>query len=248
MNKYILLMVTVLFVFKVNAQEYNQEEDVGWVSRFGIAAGFNPAYVFPDLDEINTQVKKMGIKELTNSGFVLLGGSGYAYIMFVENFRIGAIGLSGSTSTSGKVGNYDKEVIYKFGLGGLTFEYTLPFIKNVAVSLGAILGYGSSSIDIYQSSTNYTWEILWSKVSSDVLITSEVSDNITQSYLLFSPTINCDIPLARFLSFRIGGGYNITFNKNWKVNNNKSISGVPSNLTANSFFIQTGIYFGFFAY
>ncbi|MCX7797875.1 MAG: hypothetical protein N2249_04550 [Melioribacter sp.] len=244
MKKYIVFLFIILFGVITKAQD----EEVGWVSRFGIAVGINPAYVFPNLDEINKQVTKMGIEELNNSGFIMMGGSGYAYIMFVENLRIGAIGLGGSTSSSGKIGNYDKEVKYSLSLGGLTFEYTLPFIKNVAFSLGAIIGYGSSTIDIYQTSMNYTWENLWSKVTKDILITSEVSDKVTQSFLLFSPIINCDIPLKRFISFRIGGGYNITFNKNWKINNNRSISNVPSNLTANSFFIQTGIYFGFFAY
>ncbi|MEG8948070.1 hypothetical protein [Rosettibacter firmus] len=244
MKKYFLLITLILCFNKINAQE----EDIGWVSRFGIAVGFNPAYVFPDLSDINTQIKKMGIDELSNSGLILWGGSGYAYIMMIEDFRIGAIGLSGSTSTSGTVGEFEKEVKYNFGLGGLTFEYTLPFIKNVAVSLGAIVGYGSSSIEIYQSSSDYSWENVWSKVNDGIVMTRDVSDILKQSYLLFTPTINCDIPLTRFFSFRIGGGYNLTFNRSWKVNNNKSISGMPSGLNSNSFFIQTGIYFGFFAY
>lgn len=245
MKKYILILLILLAINNIQAQE----EEVGWTSRFGIAVGFTPAYVFPNLDKINSQVKKMGIDELSNSGFVVWGGGGYAYIMMIENLRIGAIGLSGSTSSSGNINNLEKEVIYDFGLGGLTIEYTLPFVQKVALSVGAIAGYGSSTIEIYQSSSNFTWENIWAKVAKDgVLITSDVSDRITQSYFLISPTINCDIPITRFISFRIGAGYNLTFGKTWKINNDKDIANVPSDINSNSFFIQTGIYLGFFAY
>lgn len=246
MKKYILFLLAVLAFNKMTAQE---GEEVGWVSRFGIAGGFNPVMIFPNLNPINAEIKKMGIEELTSSGFMLWGGSGYAYIMMIDNLRLGGIGFGGSTSSSGKVNGFDKEVIYRFGLGGLTIEYTLPFIKNIGVSVGTIVGYGSTTIEIYQSNTNYSWDLIWSKVKIDNGIMSrDVSDKISQSYLLFSPTLNFDIPINRFISARIGGGYNFTFNKNWKVNNNRNVSGIPSDLTANSFFIQTGIYFGFFAY
>jgi len=243
MKKYILILMVIFITNNIKAQD----EEVGWTSRFGIAAGFSPAYVFPNLDNINSQVKKMGISQLSNSGFVVWGGGGYAYIMMIENFRIGAIGLSGSTSSSGKVNNLEKEVVYDFGLGGITFEYTLPFVQKVAVSVGAIAGYGSSTIEIYQSSSKFTWDNIWKKVN-DGVATNDVSDKLTQTYFLFSPTINCDIPITRFISFRIGAGYNLTFGKDWKVNNDRDISGVPNDINSNMFFIQTGIYFGFFAY
>ena len=42
------------------------------------------------------------------------------------------------------------EAIYSLGGGGLTVEYTLPFIKNIGVSVGAILGAGSMSLELYQ--------------------------------------------------------------------------------------------------
>lgn len=244
MKKYILFLLVVIAYNKITAQE---GEEVGWVSRFGIAGGLNPIMIFPNLNPINEEVKKMGIEELNKSGFILWGGSGYAYIMMIDNLRVGGIGFGGSTSSSGKVGEFDKEVIYNFGLGGLTIEYTLPFIKNIAVSVGAIIGTGSISIEIYQSNNNYNWETIWNRVN-DGIMSRDVSDKISQSYFLFSPTLNCDIPVNRFISARIGGGYNFTFNKKWKLNNDRNISGVPSNLTANTFFIQTGIYFGFFAY
>ena len=180
---------------------------------------------------------------------VLWGGGGYAYIMIVDNLRLGGIGLSGSTSTKGNVGGIDREVDYNLGLGGVTVEYTLPFIKYVAVSVGTILGVGSQSIEIFENWGNYTWDnsFLLPMYSSLAANTGSYT-KITNTFFTVTPTLNVDVPLSRFIALRVGGGYILNFNDKWKVNNGRDISSVPSNLTSNNFFIQTGIYFGFFAF
>ncbi|MCL6098732.1 MAG: hypothetical protein M1391_09180 [Bacteroidetes bacterium] len=244
-----LLSILLLFVLTIPlvAQE---GDEVGWVGRFGAAGGVAPIFVFPNIDQINTQVEKMGIGKLSSSGTFAIGGSGYIYIMLVDNLRIGGIGFSGSKSSSGSVGGLNKEVKYNYGLGGITVEYSLPFIKSIAVSVGAILGAGSSSVEIYQNSGNFTWNNVWGKVNSGGVMTNlfKVSDKITNSFFTIAPTLNVDIPISRFVAFRIGGGYITTIGSSWKINNDQTISNVPSDLTSNSFFIQTGIYFGLFAF
>lgn len=242
------ILVCLLFILTLNI--YAQEgEDVGWVARFGIAGGISPTWFFPNLDQVNQEIKEAKLKELSTSGMTLWGGGGYAYIMFVDNLRLGGIGLGGTTSTSGTVDGYNKEVKYNFGFGGLTVEYTLPFIKYVGVSIGAIIGAGSQSVEIYQSNTNHTWNNIWDKVQQDgIIMTDDVSDKISNSFLLFAPTLNLDVPVNRFIALRVGAGYTFTFNNDWEVNNGRNIGDVPNNFDADNFFIQTGIYFGFFAY
>ncbi len=222
-----------------------ENAEVGWVARFGLAGGINPVYLFPNVDPVNEQIKNVGLNELSKSGMIAWGGSGYAYIMFVENLRIGGIGLSGSMNTSGKVGEFDKEVKYGYGMGGLTIEYTFPSLHRVAISVGGIIGMTSTEIEIYQSSMNYNWENLWQKVNNK---TQEVSDKLTKTSYLIAPTVNFDIPLNRFIAFRLGAGYSFGFGGDWEINNHKNIEGVPSDLNSNTFFIQTGIYLGFFSY
>lgn len=239
-----LLVLMIVSISVIYAQE---NAEVGWVARFGLAGGVNPVYLFPNVDPVNEQIKNAGLSGLSENGMIAWGGSGYAYIMFVENLRIGGIGLSGSISSSGRVGEFDKEVKYGYGLGGLTVEYTLPSIHRVAVSFGGIIGIASSEIEIYQSNMNYTWENLWQKTSSNVM-TREVSDKLTKTSYLIAPTVNFDIPLNRFIAFRIGGGYSFTFGGDWEINNGKKIEGAPSDLNSNTFFIQTGVYLGFFSY
>ncbi len=247
MKKIISLILLFISFNFIQAQE--EGEDVGWVARFGIAGGITPTWIIPNLDPVNTEIKKAGLEELSNSGMVLWGGGGYAYIMFVDNLRIGGIGLSGTSSTSGKVGSLNREVKYNFGFGGLTVEYTLPFVKYVGVSVGAIIGAGSQSVEVYQNSGSQSWRDIWDKVTSGgIVMTNNVSDEIKNTFYLFTPTLNVDIPINRFVALRVGGGYTLTFGNDWSANNDNSTSGVPDDLDANNFFIQTGIYFGFFAY
>lgn len=246
MKKILAILLLIVLIKPSFAQE---GEDVGWVARFGLAGGFNPSFVFPNLDPLNIEVRKMGLKELSSSGMFLWGGGGYAYIMLIDNLRLGGIGIGGSTNSKGLVNGYNREVDYNFGLGGVTIEYTLPFIKYVAVSVGAIVGAGSQSIEIYQNKNDYTWSNLWSKVTgSGITLDDDVNYQISNTFFTIVPTVNLDVPINRFVALRLGGGYIFNFNESWKVNNDRNISGVYSELTSNNFFIQTGIYFGFFAF
>ena len=87
---------------------------------------------------------------------------------------------------------------------------------------------------------------IWSKFTQTS--TDNISRKLTNDFFLLTPTLNVDIPFYRFVSFRIGGGYQLALGKTWKVENDKQLSNVPSKLNGNSFFIQSGIFFGFFSY
>lgn len=243
MKKLLILFLILIFFRLTNAQE---GEDVGWVARFGAAGGFSPTLVFPNVDAINLQIKNMGLENLSSKGMLVYGGGGYAYIMLVDNLRIGGIGLSGTQTSSGFNNGFNKEVKYNYGLGGFTAEYTLPFIKNIAVSIGAIVGVGSSSIEIFQNKNNFTWNGIWSDVSNNS--SQNIYKKITNTFLTITPTLNVDIPLSRFIAFRIGGGYITSLANSWKADNEQDIGNVPSDLSSSSFFIQTGIYFGLIAF
>lgn len=243
------LLFTLLFFVSVQIAFSQEGEDVGWVARFGLAGGFNPSFVFPNLDPVNAEVRKMGLSELSGSGMFLWGGGGYAYIMLIDNLRLGGIGIGGTTSSNRIVNGFNREVNYNFGLGGVTIEYTLPFIKHVALSMGAIVGAGSQSIEIYQNKNDYTWRSIWDKVNSTgTLMHDDVNYEISNTFFTIVPTLNLDVPINRFVALRFGGGYIFNFNESWKVNNDRNISGVFKELTSNNFFIQTGVYFGFFAF
>ena len=166
---------------------------------------------------------------------------------FVPSLRIGGMGFGGSTSESSLLNGFEREAIYHISGGGLTLEYTLPFIKNIAVSVGAVIGGGSIQIDLYRNAGNFDWQSMWSEISSTDS-SQNLSRRLNNSFFLLSPTINIDIPLYRFISFRLGGGYQFALGENWEIENEKELSNVPSKLNGNSFFIQSGIFIGFFSY
>ncbi|MBM4170592.1 MAG: hypothetical protein FJ214_01825 [Ignavibacteria bacterium] len=246
MKKLVFSLILLFCSISAFAQD---SEDVGWVARFGIAGGFNPAYVFPNLDAVNSEAMKMGLSKLSDNGLITWGGAGFAYVMLVENLRIGGIGLSGRTSSIGNVNGLNREIGYNFGLGGATIEYTLPFIQGIAFSIGGIVGVGSQSIEIFQNRFDYKWESLFGKITSGGLMLHEdVNYKIKNTFFTIAPTLNIDLAISRFAALRLGGGYIINFNDSWKINNDRSISGIPASLTENNFFIQTGIFIGFIAF
>jgi hypothetical protein len=239
-NVFALILVLIISV-PIFGQE--EGEDVGWVARFGAAGGFTPIYVMPNVNPVNDLVRQFGIKELSTSGMITWGGSGYAYIMMVDNLRIGGMGISGSMNTTGSVSGFDKEVIYNYGLGGLTVEYTLPFINRIAVSVGSVIGVGSSSVEFYKNKGNINWSDVINKSNDE-----NESRKYTNTFFTLTPTLNVDMPLTRFMAVRVGCGYVLSFNDGWKVDNEKTLNVVPSDMTSNSFFIQTGIFLGLFAF
>ncbi len=234
-------MLLLCFVFN-NAQ---QRRSAAWVSKFAIAGGVTPMWVMPNFDPVNEMLKQQGLEELPNGGMFAIGGGGFAYIKIVDNLRIGGIGYSGSLTRSSNANGFETEVEYGLGGGALTIEYSFPFIRKIAASVGVMLGSGSLSIDLYKNNGEFDWDGVWSELNSN---SPNISRKIKNSYFTLSPTLNVDVPFNRFMAFRIGAGYNFTFADDWKIDNDKELRNVPSDLSGDSFFIQTGIFIGMFLF
>lgn len=211
---------------------------------FGGGIGYVPAWYIPNIDPINVQLNEIGMSELSSSGFYSSGIAGFLYVGFVKNLRVGGMGYGGSVSSSQTIENVNQEVVYSLGGGGLTVEYTLPFIKDIGVSVGAAIGTGSLELEIYRNSGDFTWEGTW-----DPNVPSEgYNRKLENSFWMISPTVNLDYPIYRFVSLRLGVGYQIAFADEWTADNDQAVSGIPSDLNSNSFFIQSGIFIGFFSF
>ena len=213
---------------------------------FGGGGGFIGGWYIPNVDPLNLKLNDLGMPELSTSGMFTTGGTGFIYIGFVKNLRIGGMGFGGSVSSSSTINGISRETIYSLGGGGVTVEYTLPFIKNIGVSAGAILGAGSISVELYRNDGNFNWESIWSDIDNGQ--SANISRKIENSYWMFTPTLNAEFPVYRFIALRLGVGYQLTFGGEWEVENGQSISGVPSDLKGDGFFIQAGIFAGFFSF
>lgn len=234
----------IIFFFSSTLIVNAQMDQVGWVARFGMAAGFTPIWVSPDFSEINSYISTLGLEEFDN-GLMTYGGGGYAYIMVLDNVRVGGIGFGGKKSSNGVVEGFNRQVDYSLTSGAFTIEYTLPFIKNIAVSVGAMIGGGTLEIDIYQNEGSFTWDNIWSEYQNP---SQNLHHKIKNTYFSISPTINVEIPINRFIAFRVGGGYALSLSDNWEVDNDIELNNVPSGINGDAFFIQTGIFLGFFTF
>jgi len=209
---------------------------------FGGGGGFTPTFYFTNFDAINSKLAANNFPEFSDKGIFTTGGGGYIYIGFIKYLRIGGMGFGGMVSNnfSDAVKNY--QIDYSVGGGGVTLEYTLPFIKDIGVSLGAIIGRSSLTMEIFQNGRSYSWDEILSPSSQNNLL------RISKTSWMLSPTLNIDYPIYRFISLRIGTGYHFSFAGDWKANNDQVINGVPDNLNSKSFFIQLGIFGGFFSF
>ncbi|PJA99097.1 MAG: hypothetical protein CO128_04730 [Ignavibacteriales bacterium CG_4_9_14_3_um_filter_30_11] len=213
---------------------------------FGGGLGYNPGWIIPNVDIINTQIKSLGIPEFSKSGFYTSGISGFIYLGFLKQVRVGGFSFGGSTSRDISIAGINKEAVYSLSGGGLTIEYTLPYVRDWGISIGTIIGRGSLELELFQNKGSVSWSNIWTDLSTNT--SQNINKKLKNSYWFLTPTLNIDIPVDRFISFRIGAGYQFTFGDKWKLDNDVDISGVPSDLNADSYFIQTGVFIGFFSF
>lgn len=242
MSKFLILAIVIIFT----AITFPQQQKKYFDAPFGGGVGYVPGWYIPNLDPVNVELKSMGMPELSTSGFYSSGGAGFIYLGFLKFLRVGGMGYGGSVSSSQTIDGLNREVVYNLGGGGITIEYTLPIIKDIALSLGAIIGAGTLKIQMYRNSGDFNWQGTWGEFASDE--STSFSRTLENSYWMFTPTVNLDFPLNRFILIRLGAGYQLAFNDEWTADNDKELKNVPSDLNANTFFIQSGLFVGFFSF
>lgn len=237
--------LTLIIILLITGLTFGQQSKY-FDAPFGGGGGFVPGWYIPKLDVVNEQLVNIGMPELSDNGFFTSGGAGFIYVGFVKQLRVGGMGFGGATSEEILINGVNRQVDYSIGGGGITIEYTLPFVKNVAFSIGGTIGAGSLVLSVYRNEDGYSWQGLWDEVNQPT--SDNVSRELTNNYWFFSPTFNIDYPVYRFVSLRLGVGYQLTFGGDWTVDNDQTISDVPSDFNGDSFFIQSGIFVGFFSY
>ena len=237
-------VITLLIILFLSITVYSQQNKY-FDAPFGGGIGYVPGWYMPSLTPVNTEMSNIGIPELSTSGFYSSGIGGFIYIGFIKHLRVGGMGFSGSTSSTQKVGDVNNEVLYKLGGGGVTIEYTLPFVKDFGVSVGATIGAGTMTVNIFSSNGDFNWKNIWDFGEAETSSVNIVMDN---NFWMFTPTLNLDWPVYRFVVIRLGVGYQLTFGDEWTADNDQPLHGVPSDLNGNAFFIQSGIFIGFFSF
>ncbi len=249
--------LAIIFLVIFTASAFPQQSQF-FDAPFGGGGGYTPGWYMPNVDAVNSKLEGFGVPKLSNGGFYTSGGAGFIYLGFLKFCRIGGMGFGGSYSSSSvehyypidsqTLSGYDlhKKITYSLGGGGLTFEYTLPFVRTFGISAGAMIGMGSLQIDIYKNTGSMSWDNTWSDAGGNGGQNQHIS--LKNNFWMFSPTLNIDVPIYRMVVVRLGMGYQFTFGGSWSHDDGADLTEVPSSVSGNCFFIQSGVFIGLFSF
>lgn len=249
----LILMMGLSVVFAQNEDEDDYEpveRAPAFDAPFGGGGGYFGGVMFSDLAKLNTALAGFGTPDLASASY-FSGGGGFVYIGVIKHLRIGGLGITSGTSAKGSVNGFDKETRYSNSFAGVTVEYSLPFIRNWALSIGGIVGVGGQTIEIYRHKGSVDWTGDLTGFKDDVTgSTLSYGRKYTNTYMTLAPTLNADFMLHPLISLRVGAGYSFNlFGDNWKADNNVSVNNFPANdVKGNAFFLQVGLMAGLFFY
>jgi len=218
--------------------------------KIGGGGGYTPGWLFMDVDKLNETIISAGGTPFDGGRMMLNGGQGYAYLLLVQNLRIGGIGMSGTRTTSRveTATNTRRDVELGVGYGGVTLEYALSVVPRLDVTFGTVIGGGSMSLTIRRANgTSKDWGDIWGEFGSPQPA-SEFSRKLEGSFFILQPSVTMEFALLRWLGVRAGVGYLGMTGGSWKLDDEYDLAGVPDGIGASGWMINTGIYLGTFIY
>jgi len=218
--------------------------------KIGGGGGYTPAWLFMDLDKLNETIVAAGGTPFDGGRMMLNGGQGYAYLLLVQNLRIGGVGMSGSRTTSRieTSTNTRRDVELGVGYGGVTLEYALSVVPRLDLTFGTVIGGGSMSLTIRRDAgTAKEWGDLWGEFGSPQPA-PEFTRKMEGSFFVVQPSVTLEFALLRWLGVRAGVGYLGMAGGSWKLDNEYDLAGVPDGIGGSGWMINTGIYLGTFIY
>ena len=218
--------------------------------KIGGGGGYTPGWLFMDVDALNATIVAAGGTPFDGGRMMMQGGQGYAYLLLVENLRIGGMGMSGTRTTSRleSLTNTRRDVELSVGYGGVTLEYTLPIVPRLDVTVGTVLGGGGMSLTLRRDrGSSKEWEDVWGEVGGpqDAV---EFSRRLEGSFFTFQPSVTLEFAILRWLGLRAGAGYLGMSGGSWKLDDTYELLGVPDEINGKGWMINTGIYIGTFIY
>ncbi len=169
---------------------------------------FDIGVAFLNLDDINAQVRQMGIPPLSDE-VLILGGKGYGRI---GNFIIGGAGYGAWAETSGIPDCCARYARLDFGYGGLILGGTTYGSRHQVIG-GVLLGGGQAKITRRRNSREImSWDEAWdpfkeddpgSIPTEDLNITSE----ITGTFIAIEPFVSLKYWLTNFIALDFSASY-----------------------------------------
>jgi hypothetical protein len=225
MKKLYLFVLCILLISNISFSQLG--------GRFTFAGGPTIGYYASSVTDLNTELVKAGFPQISQKGFLTIGGSGYVDIPMIPGLRVGGYGFGFSesqTSQQAMTAVYSKfSVKYSFSGGGITLEYVKFFGEKIDFTIGGAIGIGSLNIDLYQHSPS-----AFGSGTSSLWDTSNNSKQLhysSQTYT-FEPRIGIGVQVNNFLNFKLNAGYAFAIQNTWKVDDVLEVQNVPSGIKA----------------
>lgn len=238
MKKYFIAVIIILLFGNISySQDFNS---------FSVAGGPIFGWKVPQLNDLNNELAKLGIPELSKSGSFMVGGGGFIDVPKIKGLRIGGFGLGYSDEESVSLTNTIKAVNVSYSLGGLSVEYVRKFAANLDYSVGGSFGIGTYRIKFSQFSKDMgNWNP--GIFSQDTLASNPgVSSEYSNTHFFFQPQVGIGWQALRFLYFKLNAGYEFTAGRTWKLNDAMQVESVPAGIKADGFNFSLGVNVGLF--
>ena len=248
----LMVLFLVMFALPLIAQDQDEEplpppKPTG-STKIGGAAGFLQDWMFFDFGPINELMRSENLGEFDKKSLYAIGGQGYAYILVIPNLRVGGMGLTGSTAVKTKSGNVVREVDLHAGYGGVTIDYVYNLLPRLDITGGMLFGGGGLDFKINRSAgTTQSWLPTWDDFSSGKAA-DEYSAKLSGTFFVYRPSLNVEYAILRWVGLRIGVSYVGMSNPSWTRDDDFDLYGVPDNITAQGWSVNTGIFVGTFIF
>lgn len=237
----ILILISFLFFTK---ESYSQ-----LFPRFSIAGGPTTGWQYQNTDDLNNEMKRIGIPTFPVDGFLTLGGGGFVDlpIKSLNWLRVGGSGTGFNYKRQiTNSDNITKTVYYSYGSWGITLEYVRHLGKTFEITGGAYLSTGKLTIDYYQNAPGYgNWNTIFTELSG--LITSDnLARKLSVRFYSAQPVIGIGAFITPYMYAKLNAGYMLSVNNEWIVDDEIPVTNAPSGIKADGFNISFGLNFGLF--
>jgi hypothetical protein len=222
-------------------------------AKIGGLFGYVPGWLFVDVKPINAMIAANKGASLKDNGVYMNGIGGGAYIMFVENLRVGGMGMSGKTSSTALDGfGVRRDVELNVGFGGVTVEYVHQLGERLNLAVGMMLGTGGIDLTLRQSNGSpLSWTGEWTNLGGGTYnqTGSQVINStrkLTGSYFVYIPSVSLEYGILAWLGARIGVSYVGMSFPSWQVDEKYELLGVPTSVSGKGFMINAGLFAGTF--
>jgi hypothetical protein len=212
-----------------------------------LGGGWIPMWYTPEMDDVNKIVTDFGFTALDEEGLFLNGGGGK--INIGGSLFLGGMGVGYSLERKTQVEIDDESLTrrlrYGVGFGGVTLEHRVPFSRKIITSVGTMLGWGKTTIEISQNDGDYTW----GNLSTQFEDSYNNYLHLSRSFIMLQPKAEIFYRLNSWLGFRGEVGYvlSYSYHSGWNVDDSGEVYEVKQSpdTSFNGLTVSIGPWFGF---